>query len=78
MKDKGKIKLAEEKRKEMTVAIKDYFLKERDEELSDLAAMMILEFIVEKLGPEFYNQGVYDSYKYMGNSVEDLLSIQKY
>lgn len=62
----------------MILLIKNYFKKERDEELGDLAAMLILDFFIEKLAPEFYNQGVYDSYKYFSEKLEDLLEIQKY
>ena len=76
-KDDNNIKLTKEKRSDMISAIKYYFLKEREEEIGDLASSLMLDFIIEKLAPEFYNQGVYDSYKYMGNSIEDLLSIQK-
>jgi uncharacterized protein (DUF2164 family) len=71
------IKLSREKRDDMIFAIKSYYLKEREEEIGDLAASLILEFIIEKLAPEFYNQGVYDSYKYMEDKIEDLLLIQK-
>lgn len=76
--DNNAIKLSKEKREEMIAAIKTYFLNEREEELGDLASGMILKFIIEELAPEFYNQGVYDSYKYMNKSIDDLLSIQKY
>jgi Uncharacterized conserved protein len=72
------IKLPKEKREEMISAIKEYFLNEREEELGDLACGMLLKFIIEEIAPEFYNQGVYDSYKYMNKSIENLLSIQKY
>jgi uncharacterized protein (DUF2164 family) len=75
---KDKIQLTKEKRDEMISAIKNYFYNEREEELGDLASSLILSFIIEELAPEFYNQGVYDSYKYMNDRVEDLLSIQKY
>ena len=71
------IVLTKEKRNEMISAIKNYFLKEREEEIGDLAAGLILGFIIEELAPEFYNQGIYDSYKFMENSLEDLLAIQK-
>lgn len=77
MRNENNIKLTKEKKQDMVSAIKNYYLKEREEELGDLASGLILEFIIEKLAPEFYNQGVYDSYKYMENSIEDLLSIQK-
>ena len=72
-----KITVSKEKRDDMVSAIKNYFSKERDEDLGDLAAGLILTFIIEELAPEFYNQGVYDSYKYMKDMMEDLLSIQK-
>ncbi|AJA47092.1 hypothetical protein CPAST_c09920 [Clostridium pasteurianum DSM 525 = ATCC 6013] len=76
--DKNKIKLTNEKREEMISAIKNYFLNEREEEIGDLAAGLILNFVIEELAQEFYNQGVFDSYKYMNDRIEDLLSIQKY
>ncbi|MFA5415760.1 MAG: DUF2164 domain-containing protein [Methanoregula sp.] len=77
MKNKNSVKVTKERRDDMVSEIKNYFLKEREEEIGDLAAGMILDFILEKIAPEFYNQGVYDSHKYMGDAVEDLLSIQK-
>lgn len=70
--------LSKEQKEEMISVIIDYFAKERDEELGYLVASLILDFITEKLGPEFYNQGVYDSYKRMNQMVEDLLELQKY
>ena len=76
MADKSRIKLTKEKREDMISAIKYYFDKERDEELGDLASNMILDFIIKELAPEFYNQGVTDSQKYMNDRVEELLSIQ--
>ncbi|MBU7006601.1 DUF2164 domain-containing protein [Phosphitispora fastidiosa] len=73
----NKIKLTKEKREDMIASIKTYFSKERDEELGDLASGFVLDFIIEKLAPEFYNQGVQDSYAYMNEKIEDLLEIQK-
>lgn len=75
--DANKINLTREKREDMISSIKTYFFSERDEQIGDLAAGLILNFIIEELAQEFYNQGVYDSYKYMNERVEDLLSIQK-
>ncbi|WP_035290973.1 DUF2164 domain-containing protein [Clostridium sp. KNHs214] len=72
------IKLSKEKREKMISSIKEYFFNERDEELGDLAAGLILDFFIEELSMEFYNQGVYDSYKYMNDRIDDLLEIQKY
>lgn len=72
------IKISKEKKEEFIKVIKAYFEKERDEEIGDLAASIFLDFITKEIGPEFYNQGVLDSYKYINERTEDLLSIQKY
>jgi uncharacterized protein (DUF2164 family) len=77
MRNNNNIKLTKEKRDDMVSAIKNYFSKEREEEIGDLAAGLFLDFIIEELAPEFYNQGVYDSCKFMEEKVEDLMSIQK-
>lgn len=77
MRNNSNIKLTKEKRDDMASAIKSYYSREREEEIGDLAAGLMLDFIIEKLAPEFYNQGVYDSYKYMEDKIEDLLLIQK-
>lgn len=74
---KNKITLTKEKRKEMIVTIQNYFEQERDEVLGDLAASILLDFIINELGSDFYNQGVYDSYRYMNDRVEDILGLQK-
>jgi uncharacterized protein (DUF2164 family) len=68
---------SKEKRDEMIGHIRKWFLEERDEDLGDLAAVLILDFFSEKLAPHFYNQGVFDSYTFMSRSAEDLLGIQK-
>lgn len=78
MRNNNTIKLSKEKKRRNDFFNKNYFLEERGEELGDLASGLILRFIIEELAPEFYNQGVYDSYKYMNDRIEDLLSIQKY
>ena len=74
--NKDKIKLTKEKEEYMINTIKRYFSSERDEELGDLASRLILQFIIKELAPEFYNQGVYDSHKYMMDRCEDLLGIE--
>lgn len=74
---KNSIKLSKEKREAMISTIKQYFYNERDEDLGDLAAAMILDFFIDELAVEFYNQGVQDAYRYMSDRVEDILGIQK-
>ena len=61
MKQSTTLILAKERTEEMLAELKTYFLKERGEEIGDLGSTLILDFICEKLAPEFYNQGVRDS-----------------
>ncbi|WP_319579012.1 DUF2164 domain-containing protein [uncultured Methanospirillum sp.] len=77
MKHKQTITLSKERRDVMISEIKNYYSTERDEVIGELAAGMILDFFMDKLAPEVYNQGVYDSHKYIAEAAEDLLSILK-
>jgi len=77
MKYSNPIVLTKERRDYMISEIKNYYSDEREEIIGDLAAGLFLDFIMEKLAKEFYNQGVYDSHKYMKESAEDLLAILK-
>lgn len=74
---KANFKLSKEKQDYMISAIKEFFLKEREEDIGELAALLILDFFTTKLAKEFYNQGIDDSYQFMNEKIEDLLGIQK-
>lgn len=50
-----------EKRADILHKLQAYFREERDEELGDLAANLLLDFIEREIGPIFYNQGVKDA-----------------
>ncbi|MBI0582303.1 MAG: DUF2164 domain-containing protein [Methanomassiliicoccales archaeon] len=75
MKGKERIVLEREKRDDMVKAIIAYFKEEREEEIGQLAAGLVLDFVIERMAPEFYNQGVIDSCAYMNERVEDLQSL---
>lgn len=73
---KERIRLTKEQRADMVAAVKKYFKEERGEEVGDLGAGLILDFVIERLAPEFYNQGIEDASKYMGDRIEDMLTVQ--
>ena len=50
-----------ERRADILYKLKAYFREERDEDLGDLAADLLLDFIGREIGPIFYNQGVKDA-----------------
>jgi uncharacterized protein (DUF2164 family) len=75
------IQLSKEHKEQMLNDIKNFFYYERSEEIGDLAAENMLDFLVKEIGPYFYNQGVKDSkvmveQKRM-NVEEDILSLEK-
>lgn len=74
---KDKIQISEEKRQDLILAIKAYFLKERVVSIEGLSSSL-LDFIADKYAIDFYNQGVYDSYKFINERSKDLLRIIKY
>jgi uncharacterized protein (DUF2164 family) len=73
----SKIKLDKDVRQYMLDQIKNYFYMERNEEIGELASSLMLDFIIDKLGPGFYNQGVMDAYAYINEKSEDMLGLQK-
>jgi uncharacterized protein (DUF2164 family) len=77
MRKENPIKLTKERRDGMINEIRSFFSRERDEGIGDLAAGLLLDFILETIAPEFYNQGVFDSHRFMKDSAEDLLALQK-
>lgn len=74
---KMEIELNKEVRVVLIENLKRYYWNERNEELSNLGAELLLDFIINDLGPYIYNKGVEDSYAYMNERTEDLLGLQK-
>lgn len=74
---KSKFELTKQEKEKLVGAIQGYFEKERDEQIGDLAAMLVLEFFMEELAPVFYNKGVEDSHIYLTEKLDDLYEIQK-
>jgi len=55
------ITLPDETTADLVASIRRYFLDERDEEIGDLQASFVLEFVLKEIGPAVYNQGVRDA-----------------
>jgi uncharacterized protein (DUF2164 family) len=70
------IQLNDVQRNDMLQSLKTYFEQEKDEQLGDLAAGLLLDFILEELAPIFYNAGIEASYQFMNEKIEDLFGIQ--
>ncbi|HBP65938.1 MAG TPA: DUF2164 domain-containing protein [Desulfosporosinus sp.] len=74
---KMEIELNKEVRAVLVENLKRYYWNDRNEELNNLGAELLLDFIVNDIGPYIYNKAVEDSYDYMNERTEDLLGLQK-
>jgi uncharacterized protein (DUF2164 family) len=70
-------KIDDHGKSQMTEEIKRYFLDERGEDLGDLAALLMLEFVADKLAPHFYNCGVQDAHEFISERIEDIFELNK-
>ena len=66
------IKLPDETRADLVASIKQYYRAERDEEIGDLQASFLLDFILKEIGPTVYNRALVDAQAYLSGVVGDL------
>jgi uncharacterized protein (DUF2164 family) len=72
-----KIVLSKDVKPKVLEDIKRYFSEERDEDIGDLAAGLLLDYITENIGPYYYNQAIKDACRFMGEKVEDMYGLEK-
>jgi uncharacterized protein (DUF2164 family) len=75
------IRLPKEQKDMLTEDIKQFFLTERSEELGDLAAETILDFMLKTVGPHAYNQALADARSLLvqlaGAAEDELYALEK-
>jgi uncharacterized protein (DUF2164 family) len=67
-----RIRLTPERRAMLLKTIKQHFLAEFDDPISDFRAEGLLDFFVSELGPPIYNQGVRDAVAYVQEKLGDI------
>ena len=71
------IEFSKEVRQDLLGSIREFFARERDEELSDFQAAAVLDFVLETVGPHIYNQAVADAHALMADRLDDLYGLEK-
>ncbi|MDT8446485.1 MAG: DUF2164 domain-containing protein [bacterium] len=73
--------LTKHNRDEIIEKLQAYFAKELETELGPFDAGFLLDFIAEKLGPYFYNRGLFDAQAVLSKKMEEvenaILEIEK-
>lgn len=66
------VRIDESRREALVARLRGFFLEEFDEELSPFRAAQVLDFFLETLGPQVYNQAVQDARGFMQQRLDDL------
>jgi uncharacterized protein (DUF2164 family) len=67
-----RIKLSEERRRDLIAAIRGWYDEQLEEDIGDLKARLILDFFLKVLGPQVYNQAVKDAAAFVQDKLIDL------
>lgn len=69
---KERLELNLDVKKAIVEKIRSYFREELDEEIGDLKAELLYDFMKRTIGKEFYNLGVLDTRRFLLKKIEDL------
>ena len=69
------IVLPEAARKQAITALRQYVAANMDEEIGDLKAGLLLDFILSELGPSVYNLGLADARAFFEERSNDLAAV---
>ena len=67
-----RIHLSDDRRQRIIRSVRQHFLDEFDDEISDFRADALIDFFVRELGPPVYNQGVRDAASYLQEKLTDI------
>lgn len=66
------IEFSPERKKQLINDLMMYFEQERDEEIGLLAAEMMIDFLIDKIGGEVYNQALDDAKVWFSKKMDDI------
>ena len=66
------ISLSDDARAQSIASIKRYFLEELDQDVGELKAGLLLEFILKEIAPTVYNGAIADAQTYLRDRLADL------
>lgn len=70
-----KIKISDDARTLAVASLRRYFASELDQEIGDLKAGFLLDFMLVEIGPSIYNGAIGDAQTYMRDRVADLEAV---
>jgi uncharacterized protein (DUF2164 family) len=70
------IKLEADTEKYLLESIRRFFAEELDQDIGDLKAMLVLEFLNQEIGPSIYNQAIADAQAFFQEKALDLSAVR--
>lgn len=75
MRKKPSILVSDDARQHAVAALQAYFAEQMDEEIGDLKANLLFDFILTELGPTVYNQAIADARAFFEERAGDLAAV---
>lgn len=75
MRSQQPITISADARATAVAALKTYLAENFDEEVGELKAGLLLDFVLEELGPSIYNQAIADARAYFEERTGDLAAV---
>ena len=73
----GKIELEKLQYEQATQQLQRYFENEREQSIGILQARLLLDFFLEKIGPDVYNKAVADMQTFLYEKIDDLYEFER-
>ena len=67
-----KISLSDEQTKQAVASIRRYFAESLDQDIGDLKAALMLEFVLKEIAPSVYNGAIADAQTFLRDRLADL------
>ncbi len=72
----SKIKLTPPIKEKIIYELQSYFENERDEDLGNIGAELLIDFILKEVGPMIYNQALIDVHELMEEKLDDIYLLE--
>ena len=66
------VRLSDQRRADLNTALRQFFFDEFDRELSEFQASRLIDFFLQRLAPQVYNQAIADARAFMSDRLDDL------
>jgi uncharacterized protein (DUF2164 family) len=75
MRGKRTLELPGDARKQAIASIRRHFQDELGQDIGDLKASLVLEFVLKEIGPSIYNLGLADAKAFFADRAEDVAAL---